>query len=303
MRAALLLALVLAAPLASAQLQPAVGVSLGAPGLSLRPGQAQDVQVTVTDQGPLDGTAQLSASLPPGWSGTAEPSSLAVRAGQSATAILHVASPAQGDAGTGSVTVRAVLRDSAGRTASGAAALDVALVVDPPPVLPPADLGWAWAVALLALVALAAGLRVVRERGIEVRLAAEDKPARPGTYAYIGVEVRNRSRRARWVDLAVRGAPVGWAAATSLRSMHLAPGEAQLCSLAVRLPESAEGEGVVRVAARPRGARIVRPMDEVRVRILPMPVTPAEAMQPFYHPERTLAGAPGGEAVSPAGTR
>ncbi|MCA1814627.1 MAG: hypothetical protein LC624_11905, partial [Halobacteriales archaeon] len=81
----------------------------------------------------------------------------------------------------------------------------------------------------------------------------------------------------------------GWTAATSLRTMELLPRETQRCTLAVRLPESADGAGALAVVARPRGALLARPRAVVGVRILPMPVTPSEAMQPFYHPERTLA--------------
>ncbi|MCA1812670.1 MAG: hypothetical protein LC624_01815, partial [Halobacteriales archaeon] len=199
----LVLALLLGPP-AAAQLAPQLALSLQPGRIELRPGGAQDVQVSVANQGPLDAGVQLALQgLPADWSAALVPPALQVPAGQTASAVLRVTA---GQAATAaSLTVAGTLRDAAGRTAEARAPLQVALVLPPAVPTPAPDTSWMYMAAALAVAALSVLGLVARERGVRVALAAEDKPARPGTYAYVQVAVTNGSRRERRVDLAVEG--------------------------------------------------------------------------------------------------
>lgn len=237
--------------------------------VELDPDQTGTVQVTLENDGSRSGAATLSVDGPDeGWSGELSETEVTVPAGGSETVTLNLGAPAERSqaANDRTVTVSGTITDDTGQfSASDQTEVGASMTPAPPP---PDPFPWVEVVgtSVAAIGVVAAGavgwfLRR-RETGIEIE-AAPGTDVRPGSEAYIPVEVLNTSARPRRAQLHVGSLPSRWGGGINRDEVDLDAGEKASLWLAVKPPATAE-EGTYRIelVAKPAEARF----SEERVR-------------------------------------
>lgn len=310
-RRALVLAAGLAAMVAgqaAGQVDPvALEMSAEPTQFTLDPGASGASVLTLRNRGSLDGRAQLTLDgQAQGWGAALSEETVDVPAGGSAEVQLTLRAPA-GRANVSeslAVAVRAVLADTTGRF-TDQAEVQVRGSLSPPP-LPPPPPEFPWIPVLgasAAVVGVVAAALVVRRRetGIKMVVSAAEQEIHAGRDAYVGLEVRNTSRRPRVAQVAASNVPEGWAAGMNRTTVELAPGQAESLWLAVRPPISAPGgEATVSVSAKPVEARRAPVPRPVTFRVIPA-FTPGEAPSPA--PDAAPGPDGEGERAAPAADR
>ncbi|MEK6975009.1 MAG: hypothetical protein AABY18_01540 [Candidatus Thermoplasmatota archaeon] len=260
---AVALVALLASPGLAQVLDPQAGVTAGN-GLSFAPAwqenaTAQKAQWTVRNAGPLDATARVTLQVPTGWAGqlASADQSFALAAG--AQRVIEVAvAPGTTTPANGDITLSATMTDQAGR-ASPAASAPIALTfVAPLPPPTPRDYTAeivAGVIGGLVIVAIAtvAAIYLSRARRIALFVEPQQRPITTGTDGVFLVQVENRGKVRREVELRVEGLPATWYGAFSFPRVVLQPGERSPVPLCVKVPrEAGDGQQVeLTLHARP----------------------------------------------------
>lgn len=273
-----LLALAAAAAPVSAQGQPVAAIT---PQLDLlKVGDApRTVSWTVANNGqPLpvalgqaEPTATLALAVPDGWTAALAPgdAGFALPAGATRTinVVVKVENAAPGD-GTGlqavapsdgDLVLAMTLTDAAGRSSQASAPITLSFLPPPPPIVTKDHtkaIVTAGAATLAVLgVALVLVVYLRRAGQVALHVEPEQRPITVGTDGIFLVQVENRSRVRREVEVAVDGLPDTWFGAFSFPKVQLAPRERSPVPLCIKVPPGTPDglQAELTLRARPSG--------------------------------------------------
>lgn len=250
-----LLGSLLLAPTGAAQVEScsAPQVSVLSTDIAFEPGEVREVAVSLTNPNSQDATANLSASVPEGWT-VSEPDDADVGATSSTEVTLRVTAPQADDAAGGDLEVGAALTcgsepfttTSSSSTASGS------LVYQEP------ETSVAWiAVGAVALVAAGGGAVAYRRRpsGLEADCPQPVQEAAPGGRVSFELAVENPRDAPDTASIAIRDPPPGWKAFATVSDVEIAAAEVRTPTVAVVVPEDAEPGDSARFAVEVASGR------------------------------------------------
>lgn len=257
---ALALLALLAAP-ASAQGEPSASVAAQAALLKVGADETRTVTWIVANNGqpvPVglgqgEPTATVTLQVPDGWAASIGPGdqSFPLPAGSQRTISVVVTipqaagtGPDRGEEGPapadGALTLAMTLSDAAGRSSSASAPVTLSYVAPPATVI---EKDYTRAIVTgtasgLVLLGVAAFLVVYLRRASQVALHVDpvQRPITSGTDGIFLVQVENRGRIRREVEVDVAGLPALWYGAFSFPKVQLAPGERTPVPLCVKIP-------------------------------------------------------------------
>lgn len=295
-----LVALFLAAPIGSAQIDPGVRVTASTGRLEAGPGDDVPVDWSITNTGQLGGAVTIEVSAPDGWRQAMPntPSSFRLESGQSQRISATIEPLAgQGTPADGEWTLRAVLADDLGRETSDSESVTVAFLAPPAPAPPPPPpdrtleymMGGLGGLAVLLLAAL----YVWQMFGIEVEADRRHREVVLGDHALAQVRVTNRRRWERNIQLRLSGLPSKWGGAFNTRSVLLERDETAQLPMFLRLPfdDMPDVDRHIRLQARPNRLSPWRTVETLVVRT-------ADARAPML--VRTIPRADAGMRVAEA---
>lgn len=267
--AAVALIAAVAAPACAQALDPAVSVTANAPTSSVREGEQRSVSWVVRNTatappvappgGNTDGTATLTLQVPAGWSASLAPGDRSFRLAPGASrTVTVIAQAATGLPADGALSLSAAITDGAGRTSPPASAATTLTFVPLPATVIEKDYTRFIVLATitgLVVIGVAAFLAVYLTRASQVALFVDpkQKPITTGTDGIFLVQVENKGKVRREVQLEVDGLPASWYGAFSFPRVQLQPGERSPVPLCIKVPPGAgDGHQVeLRLRARP----------------------------------------------------
>lgn len=291
-----LLAVLMVAPAAAQnQLAPALALSPAQASAALADNQTQELVWSVTNSGPTNAVTSLALTVPPGWSATiTEPTATSFTLNgvtpltpQPGTQVVRVVVTPGLGAQNATLVLAATGTNPAGQSSSAQATAVLTYIPPPPP--PPPQTPWArilgWTAAGLAAVLV--GLYLFVATRPRIRLSALALNEYAGTRATVSVLIENRSRRARRIDLRLRGLASPWAGALMVPHVLLDARASTDIPVAVQVPfQGAVGDQrTVHVQARPHGLYPWLVRRRVTVTIA--------GMTPIVHPPEPVPAATG----------
>jgi hypothetical protein len=240
-----------AAPAAAqGQAAPVLGISPGTAALTFHGNDTapQFVAFTVSNTGPTSATVTVALQVPAGWQAEVTPSSFTLAAqtptqagGSSGVTVTVV--PILGKVRDGTLTLTATGTGQApspvpGQTSTATATVALGYVPPPPPPAPydyrPLYLSIVGAV-LLALVALYLFLG----SQVRLKLSATEVAEFPGNRGTVMLLIENRARRARKIQLRLRGLSQPWSGALMVPHVLLDAGASTEIPISVSIPRDA----------------------------------------------------------------
>ncbi len=262
---AVLFALTLVLPLAAHGAQAQLGGTCGPVSIattpeevSLEPGGNATVDVAVTNDGSLDGSARLDLSVPQGWDVQPAERTFGLAAGATETVTVTVKASTDADRFSPPYNLDATASlDCGAAGASDPATATVGLALDTGggaggtggddggPGLGTAGLVFLGAVAVLTV--LGALPWVQSRRALRVEAKEPLLGVEPGEGVSFPVEVENRGKEPDTVRFDMDGVPDGWSAFIAVPSLDLDAGEHRTLWVLVRSPPDARAGDVATV--------------------------------------------------------